>query len=104
MPDLKLKLEQLFADAADCEIVGRLAADPDKRAQYRHKAEELRAVAERVRAQISQRPRKDTEFLLEQARRCRSLSITLADDALKADLLTLADELEQTAQRERGVS
>ena len=104
MPDLKLKLEQLFADAADCEMVGRLAADADKRVQYRQKAEELRALAERVRTQISQRPRNDTDFLLQQAQRCRSLSVALADDALKSNLLALAAELEQTAQRERGVS
>lgn len=103
MPDLKLKLEQLFADAADCDMVGRLAADPDKRAQYRLNAEELRAVAERVRAQISQRPRNDADFLLQQAQLCRSMSATLADDALKADLLALAAELELTVQRERGV-
>ena len=104
MPDLKLKLDRLFVDAADCEMVGRLAADPDKRAQYRRKAEELRAVAERVRSQIASRPRSDTDFLLQQAQRCRGLSVTLADDALKADLLTLAEELEQTAKRARGVS
>src|SRR5689334_18556394 len=61
MPDLKLKLEQLFADAADCEMVGRLAADADKRTQYRQRADELRAVAERVRAQLSQRPRSDAD-------------------------------------------
>ena len=104
MPDLKLKLEQLFTDAADCEMVGRLAVDPQKRTQYRQRAEELRAVADRVRAQISARPRSDVDFLLAQAQRCRNLSIDLADDALKAHLLTLADELELTARGQGGIS
>lgn len=104
MPDLKLKLEQLFTDAADCEMVGRLAVDATKRAEYRRRAEELRAVAERVREQIAQRPRTDTDFLLQQAQRCRDMSSTLADETLKANLLTLASELEQTAKRERSVS
>jgi len=104
MPDLNLKLETLVAGAAECELVGNLASDVATRTAYRRRADELRALAERVRTQIAERPRTDFEFLLQQARRCRSLATTMADDALKSDLLTLADELERTGNRERGVS
>jgi hypothetical protein len=104
MPDLKLKLETLIAGAAECEMIGSLAADPAKRAAYRQRAQDMRELAERVRTQIGARPRRDIQFLSEQALRCRSLADALADDALKIDLLALADELEQTAMRERGLS
>lgn len=104
MPDLKLKLDSLLSGAADCEMIGSLAADADKRAYYRQRAGELRALAERVRAQISEQPRTDVEFLSEQAVRCRELAGALVDDALKADLLSLAAELEQTVKGQRGLS
>lgn len=102
MPDLKLKLEKLLADAADCQMLGSLATDPQKRTEYRQRAEQFRMVAEQVRAQVTQRPRSDIEFLLEQAARCRSLAASLADEAMNADLLALASELELKARQERG--
>jgi hypothetical protein len=64
----------------------------------------LRALAERVRTQVVERPRTDGEFLRQQARRCRTLAATLTDDLLKSALLSLATELEQTAHRDSGVS
>jgi hypothetical protein len=102
MPDLKIKLDNLLADAADCQLIGNLAIDPAKREEYRRRAEEFRALAERVRTQISERLRTDIEFLLEQAARCRSLADTVADTSMKDDLLKLSAELEQTAKRQRG--
>ena len=102
MPDLKLKIEKLLADAADCQILGGLSVDPAKRAEYRKRADEFRELAERIRTQISERPRTDIEFLFEQARRTRELARTLLDDAMKEDLLVLAADLEQTARRARG--
>jgi hypothetical protein len=104
MPDLKLKLEMLLEGAADCEMIGNLAADADKRATYRQRARDMRELAERVRTQIATRPRNDREFLTQQALQCRSLAATLADDALQADLLALADDLELTARRELGAA
>lgn len=99
-----MKLETLVAGAADCEMIGSLAADPGKRAEFRQRAQEMRELAERVRTQVADRPRSDLEFLAQQAQRCRSLADTIADEDLKINLLALADELEQTARRERGVS
>ncbi len=99
-----MKLETLIAGAAECEMIGNLAADPAKRATYRQRAMDMRELAERVRTQVGARPRNDFEFLWQQALRCRSLADAVADDELKANLLTLADELEQTARRERGIS
>jgi hypothetical protein len=104
MPDLKMKLETLIAGAAECEMIGNLAADPAKRAVYRQKAKDMRELAERVRTQIGERPRTDREFLTQQARHCRNLAITVADNDLQTNLLALADELELTAMRERGLS
>ena len=99
-----MKLETLIAGAAECEMIGNLAADPAKRVTFRRRAMEMRELAERVRTQVGARPRTDLEFLSQQALRCRGLADAVADDDLKANLLTLADELEQTARRERGVS
>jgi predicted lipoprotein len=104
MPDLKMKLETLIAGAAECEMIGNLAADPAKRAEFRRRAQDMRELAERVRTQVADRPRSDLEFLTQQAQRCRSLADTIADESLKTNLEALADELEQTATRARGVS
>ena len=104
MPDLKLKLETLIAGAAECEMIGSLAADPDKRTAYRQKARDMRELAERVRTQIADRPRTDLEFLTQQALHCRDLAATVADGELQTNLLSLADELEQAAMRARSVS
>ena len=101
MPDLKDKLDRLLADAADCELIGRLAADAVKRNEFRQRAEKFRALAEEVRAQVTARPRSDIEFLLQQAERCRGLASGLADENMKADLTALASELESKANQER---
>jgi hypothetical protein len=102
MADLKIKLDTLLSHAADCQMIGNSATDPETRDEYRERTEQFRVLAEQVRAQISERPRADTEFLLEQAVRCRGLAAGLDDNAMKADLLALAADLEQTAKRERG--
>jgi hypothetical protein len=102
MPDLKLKLEKLFADAADCQLLGGLSADPTKRAEYHRRADEFRELALRVRRQIGERPRSDIGFLLEQARLCRALAMSTRDDDMQQDLLALAQELEQTARQGAG--
>jgi hypothetical protein len=104
MPDLKMKLETLIAGAAECEMIGNLAADPSKRAEFRQRARAMRELAERVRTQVADRPRTDLEFLTQQAQRCRGLAATVADSELQTNMLALAIELEQTALRARGVS
>lgn len=55
MHDLQARLEKLIADAADCEIIGNLAADVAKRATFRRLAEQYREMAERIRAEIDAR-------------------------------------------------
>jgi hypothetical protein len=79
MADLKIKLDNLLSHAADCQMIGNSATDPETRDEYRERTEQFRVLAEQVRAQISERPRTDTEFLLEQAVRCRGLAAGLAD-------------------------
>jgi hypothetical protein len=102
MPDLKLKLDTLLSHAADCQMLGSLSTDAETRAQYRERAEQLRTLAEQVRKQITAKPRSDFEFLFEQAARCRGLAAGMDDDAMKADLMTLAADLEQSAKTGRG--
>ena len=101
MVDLKIKLDTLLSHAADCQMIGSSATDAETRGHYRERAEQYRVLAEHVRAQISDRPRTDIEFLREQATRCRRLAAGLDDNAMKSDLLALAADLEQTAKRER---
>ncbi|MDQ8730518.1 hypothetical protein [Bradyrhizobium sp. LHD-71] len=64
MPDLKNKLDKLLSEAAECQMIGSLAADAAKRAAYRERADQFRDLAEQVRTQISARPRRNIEFLL----------------------------------------
>jgi hypothetical protein len=102
MPDLKVKLDTLLSHAADCQMLGSLSTDAETRAQYRERAAQFRALAEEVRKQIATKARSDYEFLIEQAARCRGLAAGVDDDAMKADLMTLAADLEQTAKTGRG--
>jgi hypothetical protein len=53
MKDLKDRLEKLLTDADDCELIGRLATDPNKRETFRKLAVDLRAIARDVQAVIS---------------------------------------------------
>ena len=45
MQDLKDKLEKLLIEAEDCELIGRLAADPIKRELLKKLARDLRGMA-----------------------------------------------------------
>jgi hypothetical protein len=102
MPDLKVKLDTLLSHAADCQMLGSLSTDAETRAQYRERAQQFRTLAEQVRKQIGTKARSDFEFLFEQAARCRGLAAGVDDDAVKADLMTLAADLEQSAKTGRG--
>ena len=53
MKDLEAKLAKLLDDANDCDIIGNLATDPRKRASFRRMAQEFRAMADRLRADIA---------------------------------------------------
>ena len=53
MEDLKSKLEKLLSEAEDCELIGRLATDPNKRELFKKLAKDLRAMANDIRVVIA---------------------------------------------------
>ena len=55
MKDLQTKLEQLLAEAHDCDLIGNLATDQAKRATFRRMAAQFRKMAEELRADIAAR-------------------------------------------------
>jgi hypothetical protein len=59
MHDLKEKREQFLVAAADCELIGNLAADSLKRDAFRRLAEQLRRMADDIGAVIAAREAKD---------------------------------------------
>jgi len=55
MEDLSTKLEKLLMDAEDCDLIGRLAADPNKRELFEKLAADLRAIARDIQVVIAVR-------------------------------------------------
>lgn len=55
MQDIKNRLEKLLTDAAECDLIGNLAADEEKRATFRKLAEQYRSMAEQMKAEIARR-------------------------------------------------
>jgi hypothetical protein len=55
MEDLSAKLEKLLTEAEDCEIIGRLATDPNKRELFKRLAVDLRAMARDIQAVMGAR-------------------------------------------------
>jgi hypothetical protein len=55
MKDLRAKLEQLLAEAHDCDLIGNLATDQAKRATFRRMAVQFREMAEQLKADIAAR-------------------------------------------------
>ncbi len=55
MEDMSAKLEKLLSEAEDCDIIGRLATDPNKRALFKKLAVDLRAMARDIKAVIAGR-------------------------------------------------
>jgi hypothetical protein len=53
MEDLSAKLEKLLIEAEDCDLIGRLATDPDKRELFERLAADLRAMARDIEAVIA---------------------------------------------------
>jgi hypothetical protein len=56
MDDMRGKLEKLLTEAEDCDLIGRLAADPGKRALFKKLAADLRTMASDIQAAIAARP------------------------------------------------
>ena len=54
---LRIKLEKLLVEAEDCELIGKLATDPQKRELFKKLATDLRNLACDIDAQIAGRER-----------------------------------------------
>ena len=55
MEDLSAKLEKLLMDAEDCDLIGRLASDPNKRELFEKLAADLRTIARDIQVVIAGR-------------------------------------------------
>jgi hypothetical protein len=55
MEDLSAKLEKLLNEAEDCELIGKLASDLNKRALFKKLAVDLRAMAHDIQTVIAGR-------------------------------------------------
>jgi hypothetical protein len=55
MEDLRAKLEKLITEAEDCELIGKLATDPNKRALFQKLAVDLRTMAHDIQTVIAGR-------------------------------------------------
>jgi len=52
MKDLKAELERLLAQAEDCELISKLAIDPDKRIAFRRLSEQFHDMADDIQRVI----------------------------------------------------
>jgi hypothetical protein len=55
MQDLIAKRDKFLVDAADCELIARLATDPAKRETFRQLAKQLKQMADDIAASIAVR-------------------------------------------------
>jgi hypothetical protein len=53
MKELSARLEKLLIEAEDCDLIGKLATDPNKRELFKKLAVDLRTMARDVQAVIS---------------------------------------------------
>jgi hypothetical protein len=53
MQDLREKLEKLLTEAEDCDLIGRLATDKQKRELFKRLATDLREMARDIEAMIA---------------------------------------------------
>lgn len=49
---LRVKLEKLLVEAEDCDLIGKLATDPQKRELFKKLATDLRSMARDIEAKI----------------------------------------------------
>ncbi len=59
MEDLEERIEKLETDAADCDLIAKLAADAVKRETFGHLARQLRQMASDLRAVMQARAGQD---------------------------------------------
>lgn len=55
MQDLKARYEKVVADIAECELIGSLAADKEKREMFRDLGEQYRRMAAALKQEIDRR-------------------------------------------------
>jgi hypothetical protein len=55
MQDLKARYEKVCVDIAECEMIGSLAADADKRKMFRELAEQYKRMADALKKEIDRR-------------------------------------------------
>ena len=55
MKDLTDRLQQLLADAEDCDLIGKLATDMTKRETFKRLADQLRKAAADIEQVIAQK-------------------------------------------------
>lgn len=103
MKDYKVRFDRLLADAAECDLIGSLAADATKRNNFRRLAEQYRLLALEVKAEMDGggfSSISDREFLLRNAKDFRELadmSAANGHDDIKDELLRMAADCEKKA-------
>jgi hypothetical protein len=50
---VRVKLEKLLVEAEDCDLIGKLATDPQKRELFEKLATDLRSMARDIEAKIA---------------------------------------------------
>ena len=98
--DLQSKIDLFLVEAADCEMIGNLATEADKRNAFRSRAAVLRRLAEEVRAEMIGAENSDIEFLMRHAEECLELAATVADPEIRDQLIALAADMELRASQE----
>jgi hypothetical protein len=53
--DLRTRYEKVLSDAAECDLIGSLAADEEKREMFRSLAEQYRRMGEALRQEMDRR-------------------------------------------------
>ncbi len=61
MKDLRATLERILTEAEDCELIGKLATDAQKRALFEKMAVGLRIMAKDIEAMIAARTSTDSK-------------------------------------------
>jgi hypothetical protein len=104
MNDFNERIDKLLSDAVDCEMIGNLATDPNKRASFRYLAGQYRTIAARLKAEMDGSapipPANDRDFLLRSAKDFRDLAATSNEENIRTGLLRMAAEFEQLAAQE----
>lgn len=103
MKDYKVRFDKLISEAAECDLIGHLAADAAKRNSFRRLAEQYRMLALQVKAEMDgggPAAISDREFLLRNAKEFRDLAEVSAangENEIKDELLRMAADCERKA-------